>query len=417
MKVAIVGGGMIGLAIGYHLAKRGAGVHVLDAGDPGMACSFGNLGWICPSLSEPVPAPGVVGTSLRWLVHADGPLYIRPGAVPGLLPWLVQFWQHCSAKEYAHGRAALMALSRATMAVFDELEHDGVTFELHRQGLLLAFTDRQELHRRSEELAAAADFGYLPAHALTQAETLDLEPGLSAHVVGSVMLPGERHVRADTLSQALARRIIERGGLISSRTPVVGVESHGGSVKALTTPDGQIVADHYVLAAGVWSAGLARQVGYHLPLTGGKGYSVTIQTPGVRFRHPLYFGETRAGLSPFGDRVRIGGTMELSGVNTRLDPNRIAAVRRAVRAYLAEDLGGESETEWMGLRPMTPDGLPVLGLVPRYDNLYVATGHAMMGISLSQVTGALMADLISRGSTDADLSPFSPARFSRGYIR
>ena len=413
MKVAIIGGGMIGLSIGYQLSKQGAAVQVIDAGDPGMACSFGNLGWICPSLSDPVPAPGVVRTSLRWLLHADGPLYIRPGAVPHLLPWLVQFWRHCSPREYAHGQAALMALSRSSLGLFDALALDGVDCELHRQGLLLAFADRQEMQSRWEELKSVADFGYPAAQALTQAEILDLEPALSTRVLGGVMLPGEYHVRADTLSRALAQRIIDRGGTISARTAVVDVESRGGSVRSVTTPSGRIQADHYVLAAGAWSAALARKVGYHLPVTAGKGYSVTIKAPRTRFQHPLYFGETRAGLSPYADSVRIGGTMELSGINARLDPTRIAAVRRAVRRYLADDLEGESETEWVGLRPMTADGLPVLGRVPQHDNFFVATGHAMEGISLSQVTGALMAGLITGGSTDLDLAPFSPARFFR----
>lgn len=417
MTVAIIGGGMIGLAIGYQLSKQGAAVHVIDAGDPGMACSYGNLGWICPSLSDPVPAPGVVRTSLRWLLHADGPLYIRPSAVPHLLPWLAKFWRHCSPREYAHGRAALMALSRSSLRVFDALALDGVHCELHRQGLLLAFMDPREMRSRWEEVASAANFGYAAAQALTQAEILDLEPALSMHVIGGVLLPGEYHVRADTLSRALAQRIIDRGGIISARTAVIDVESRGGSVRSLTTPDGRIQADQYVLAAGAWSAALARRVGYQLPLTAGKGYSVTIKAPRVRFHHPLYFGETRAGLSPYADSVRIGGTMELSGINARLDPTRIAAVRRAVGRYLAEDLGGESEAEWVGLRPMTADGLPVLGLVPRHDNLFVATGHAMMGISLSLVTGVVMAGLIAGGSAELDLAPFSPDRFSRGRRR
>ncbi len=412
MKIAIIGGGMIGLAVGYHLSKQGAAVQVIDAGDPGMACSLGNLGWLCPSLSEPVPAPGVVSMSLRWLLHGDGPLYIRPSAVPQLLPWLVQFWRHCSPPDYAYGRDALMALSRSSLSAFDTLAQDGVDCELHRQGLLLVFADRQEMRRRWEELAPAADFGYVAAQALTQAEVLDLEPALSSRVIGGMMLPGEYHVRADTLSRALAQRIIDRGGLISARTQVADVEVQGGSVRSLMTSSGQIQADAYVLAAGAWSAALARKVGYHLPVTAGKGYSVTIDAPRVRFHRPLYFGETRAGLSPYVGSVRIGGTMELSGINSRLDLTRVAAVRRAVRSYLGDDLEGEAEAEWVGLRPMTADGLPVLGPVPGHDNFYVATGHAMMGISLSQVTGALMARLILGGSTDLDLTPFSPARFS-----
>lgn len=411
-KIVVVGGGAVGLASAYYLARRGATVTVVDQGDPGAGCSWGNQGWIVPSLSGPVAAPGVVGTSIKWMLKPDSPLYIKPAAVPKLAGWLWQFWRHCNEQDYLAGLQAVATMNDRTMSLFDDLAADGVQFEMYQKGLLFAFMEEANLEHTLVELEPMRSHGYNPK-LLAPDEVRDLEPALSPAIVGGIFLEQERHVRPDSFTAGLARKLAECGVEIRAGVTVTGFTRKGRTVAAVETTAGALAADQVLLTTGAWASFLARDLGFRLPVQAAKGYSITFSQPSVQIQRALYLGDAKVGVSPFQGALRLGGTMELSGINANLDRHRIAALRRAARRYLVPEVNGAAVREWAGMRPLAPDGLPVIGRVPTCENAFVATGHGMLGITMAPVTGSVMAGLMCDGKSDVDLAALDPVRFVR----
>ncbi|KAB7708279.1 FAD-dependent oxidoreductase [Bacillus aerolatus] len=412
-KVVIIGGGIIGLSSAYYLTQKGFEVIVLDKGEFGEACSKGNQGWICPALHEPVPAPGLMTESFKMLLQKDSPLYIKPSALPQLSGWVTQFMKYCNERDFEAGETALLTLSQSTLKLFDSLQSEGLDFELHKKGILFAFLNQENLNQKMKRLENGADaHGHESPVTLSAAEVQELEPSLSNRVIGGILLSKQYHIRPETFSKALTKRLLASGADLRANTEVIDIERQDKEVIAVKTKTERIEADHFLIATGAWSGTLAKRIGYSLPLTAGKGYSITTTNPTVKIQRPLYLGDVKAGITPFNNAVRIGGTMELSGINTNLDKKRVQGIRSAVSNYLNENLTGDTEEEWTGMRPMTPDGLPVLGRVPNYKNLFVSTGHGMVGMAMAPATGKIMSDLIHSGQTEFNIQPFEPNRFA-----
>lgn len=412
----IVGGGVIGLLTAYRLRRRGAAVTVVDKGDLGGGASAGNAGWVSPSLSAPVPAPGLTWTSLKWMLRADSPLYIHPGAVPSMLGWLWSFWRHCNARAYQAGLEAVARLNRDTLTLFRQLQEDGLDFELHTTGLLLACERQATIDQLMADLEQMQGLGLGTPQRLSPADVRDLEPALRPGLAGGVLAPDNWHVRPESLTAAVVQRLRDLGAVLLPRTRVTGLALHRGRVTGVYAGDQLLEADHVLIATGAEAAWLAQQAGFHLPMQAGKGYSLTVQAPKVRVNRAVYLEEARIAISPFASALRVAGTMELSGINTRVDRRRVDAIRRGADRYLPGWDRGEGITIWTGMRPMLPDGLPAIGRAPGFDNLYVAAGHAMLGVTLGPATATAVADLILTGRSDYDLAPFDPARFDR-YTR
>ncbi|MBT2686606.1 FAD-dependent oxidoreductase [Bacillus sp. ISL-47] len=410
-KAMVIGGGIIGLASAFFLRKKGMEVVLIDKGEPGAECSSGNMGWVCPSLSDPVPAPGLVKTSLKWMLKRDSPLYIKPSIVPSLSPWLLQFWKFCSEDAYQKGYKAGLELSRNTLRLFDELEQEsGLEFESHRKGLLFVFLKESYIEEKLDAYRIVEEFGLPAPAAKSKNEVLQMEPALSDAVAGGIYLSAERHVRPESLTGALTDWLVANGTEILSRTEVKGLIREGDQIVGASIGEKTIEGDHFLVTAGAWTGQILNQAGIPIPMTAGKGYSLTISSPSIQFQQPLYLGDSRVTISPFDHSVRIGGTMELSGLNSDLDQRRIDSLRSSAAQYLRSPIHGK-ERAWCGMRPMTPDGLPVMGIVPSFSNLFIASGHAMSGISMALSTGSVMSDLIASGKSDINLSPFAPDRF------
>ena len=409
----MVGAGVIGLACAYSLRKRGRDVVVLDKGAPGGACSKGNAGWITPSISAPIPAPGLTLTSLKWMLQSDSPLYISPAAVPGLARWLWHFWRYCNRRDFIRGLNAVAQLNRTTLAAFDDLERDGVEFELHRDGMLCVFLTELHMQRVLGEFDHYRRYGYAIPTPMDGTELRRIEPALSDRVTAGFAVEEEFHVRPETLVAGYAARLARMGVEIRSGVEVTGANGarSGDRLRGVETSSGFIEGDEVLVAAGAWSGEVLAPFGVSLPVQAGKGYSITLRGGEPTLVRPLYLGEARVGGSPFDGATRFAGTMELSGVNETLDRRRIAGIRAGIGKYLRHPVGEEAGTEWVGMRPLTPDGLPMLGRVPGYRNLSVATGHAMLGITMAPVTGEVMADVITGGAPSPALAPFDPGRF------
>lgn len=413
-KAVIIGGGIIGLSSAYYLHQQGYDVTVLEKNTFANACSKGNQGWVCPALHTPVPEPGLVGSSIKWLMKKDSPLYIKPSAAPSLSGWLSQFMKFCNERDFKKGKDALHHLSEKTFELFDALEADGLDFEMHREGMLFVFLNEKELKQSMDKFNEGSElYGHEAPIILSGDEVRKLEPNVSNRVIGGLLLKEQRHVNPETVSKALVEKLRSLGVTLRANTEVTNIERVADKATALKSGEEKFDADAFLLTAGAWSGNLAKQFGYTLPLQAGKGYSITISNPNLKFSHPVYLGDTKSGISPFNGATRIGGTMELSGLNSTIDTKRIQGIRNSVFKYLNETLHGDSEIEWTGLRPMTPDGLPVLGLIPGFKNAFIATGHGMVGVSMAPVTGKIMADLIHFGLTEFHIEPFNPRRFTK----
>ncbi|MGD8328869.1 MAG: FAD-dependent oxidoreductase [Acidobacteriota bacterium] len=408
----VVGAGVIGLLSAYEIRRRGGEVVLIDKGEPGQGCSRANTGWVVPSFSAPLPGPGLLATTLRWMLRSDSPLYIRPTAVPSISKWLMQFWRHCNEQDHAAGLAAVASLNRNTFARFDAIKADGVQFEMHDSGLLCAFSTQAAYDGTMATLQAIDDRIGLQMCELKGASLMAKEHNLTTDLVGAIYLPTERHVRPETLNAGLVDWLDRAGVEVRSGVEMTGVSRDGRTVKAVQTTDGPIEAATVLLATGAWSGRLARELGVRLPMQAGKGYTITVKSPEMELDGPVYLPEKKIVVSPYQGAVRVGGTMELSGFTADLDPRRLAAIRRGVERFLPGIFVGGEQTEWVGMRPLAPDGLPVIGRAPGYDNLYLATAHAMLGVTLGPTTAVAAADLVLTGHTDAPVAPFDPARFA-----
>lgn len=414
-KAVVIGAGAIGVAAAYYLQRTGFAVTVLDQGDVGRGCSYGNACLIVPSHSDPLPGPGVVGQALRFLLSRTSPFYIRPRLDPELAAFFLKFRRYCNRESAERGYEALVGLSRASLTLYQELKATkDADFFFRREGLLEVYlSDRgMELGGHARELMSKQGF---PARLLARKEVLDFEPALSTTVKGGLFIESEAHGFSFGYVQALAHTVEKRGGRILTRRPVASLRIEGGRVKGVRIGgppnEEEIEGDVVVLAAGSWSRRLGQAAGIEIPLQPAKGYSSTVDAFEGAPRVPVLIKERRVIVTPLGERVRFGGTLELAGFDSGIDRARYGAVVRAAREALKSDFPMKNEEAWCGWRPLTPDGLPIIDRVKALDGLIVATGHAMLGFTQSPMTGKLVAELANGETPSLPLEPFRLDRF------
>jgi D-amino-acid dehydrogenase len=398
---------VVGLAAGHYLSRAGADVTILERSSCGSGASAGNTGWITPALSTPVPAPGVVWQALRWLVKPDSPFLIRPRADWRFARWCWQFARNSREALYRNGLRALLALNAHTFGLYDELRASGLDFELHEAGLLIVAADEHRLadYQKTFRELAALGYGHDVAQ-LTGDELVAVEPALRRGLAGGLYAPAERHVRPETLTSALVSHLLSGGASILENVGVEALRPRRGAVWALETPTETLEFDKVILAGGAWTGLLLERLKTPLRLEAAKGYSVTSAGSGLAPSHAIYLAAEHVACSPFDDGLRFAGTLELAGLDLRLDARRIAAVRNAASRYLVDWEPVGTQLEWAGLRPLAPDGLPYIGGVPGHTGLYVATGHGMLGVTLAPATGFLLASAILEDELPAELIPF-----------
>ena len=414
-EVVVIGAGIVGLCSAYYLLERGHRVTILERGEPDHdCCSLGNAGFISPSHFVPLAAPGIVVKALRWMGDPESPFYIHPRFDVALVAWGIRFWR-ASSRERAEKAAPLLRdLNLQSRALYEALAvRTGNAFDLRREGLLVLLQSKRGLEEEAALAERSRALG-MPAEVLDAAQVRALEPGLTFDVQGGVRYPLDAHLTPQRLVAAMTKLVQERGANLVWGAGVTSWRWSQSSVTAAVTPKGEFGGDEFVLAAGSWTPIAAKALGVRLPMQPGKGYSLTLDTPRSQPRHSLILQEARVAVTPMGSSLRVGGTMELAGYDLRIHPPRIRGLIRSLCRYLPtyrpEDFS--SVQPWCGLRPCTPDGLPYVGRTRRQPNLIVASGHAMMGVSMAPITGTLVAEIVSGEPPSVDLSGLDPGRFA-----
>lgn len=410
--VLVLGAGVIGLACALELLKSGREVTVIDAARLGGGSSHGNCGTITPSHATPLAAPGMVGKALGMMLQPDAPFYVKPRLDPSLARWLLRFAARCNARDYKAGaqpKAALLNLSRQLLET--TVREEALDCEFAESGLTYVYRDPRSLEAAHALIAQLRPHGVRAAF-LDGARLEREEPALRPGVAGGVHFPDDAVLRPDRYVAELARRVRERGGRIVEHCAATGFRRDGaGRIVAVTTARDEQRAVEVVFACGAWSSGFARTLGLSLPVQPGKGYSITWDRPAQVPQRPLVLRERSVCVTAWDSGFRLGSTMEFSGYDTSLNRVRLDALRRGAAEYLHVPEGATLREEWYGWRPMTWDDLPIIGRPASVPNLMLATGHGMLGISMSSATARLVADLVCRRAPVLDVAPYAPARF------
>jgi D-amino-acid dehydrogenase len=409
--VLVVGGGVIGAAIALELARSGARVALAERDEIGRGCSYGNAGWLTPSLATPLPAPGVVRKALRWMLDPESPLYIKPAPSLALFDWLLRFALSARREKFERGTAALVSLSRWSLEAYEKLDRElGGSFGFERRGLVVVAQSPEGYRYAQEEVALVSRFG-VEGQLLDENGVRAEEPAVRGAIEGGAFFPHEAHVEPFEVVRAMASHAEKLGAVLLDRTEVFGFDRTGGKLEAALTTRGRLRADRYVLAAGAWSRQLGQQLGLKIPVLGGKGYAVVVKGSPNPPRRPIKLVEKRIAITPRRESLRLAGTLELVDSDRGISPRRVEAILRGSREVLNLPEPVEIVEIWRGLRPCTPDGLPIIGFVPRYPNLLVATGHQMLGLHTAPATGRLVADLLVGAKPEFDPAVFRPDRF------
>jgi len=412
-SILIVGGGVIGMCTAYYALRKDLRVTIVERGPPDHdCCSLGNAGIIVPSHFVPLAAPGMVGLGLRMLPNPASPFFIKPRLSPELFRWL---WLFCRAANPGHvlrSAPLIRDLSLASRACYEELSQlPGEDFGLTKKGLLLLCKTKHHLHEEIKTARLAGKLG-LSSEVLTQAQASQ-NAGIPLDIAGGVHYPVDCHLTPQRFLAAMTETVAKLGGTFSWSTPARGWKVSRGRILALQTERGEMPADEYVLAAGAWSPDLVRGLHLRLPIQAGKGYSITLPSPRYLPALPTILTEARIAVTPMGQSLRFGGTMELAGLDDSINPIRARAIIEAIPKYLP-DFGPDDFRDvpvWRGLRPCTPDGLPYLGRVGRYRNLSVAAGHAMLGVSLGPISGKLLSEILAGDKPSIAIGALSPDRY------
>lgn len=406
-SAVVVGAGVVGLSTAWFLQEHGVEVTVLDRRGVAAGSSWGNAGYLSPALSIPLPEPSVLRYGLRSLLDRDAPLYVPATVDPGLWTFLARFARRCTMRSWRRSMDAFVPMNTECLDAFDALTAGGVRAETNAAPITAAFERREQvadLRREFELIRRAGQDVEVTEVAPDEAGV----PQLSSRIATVLRLEGQRYVDPGEFVRALARSVEERGGRVRGDFTAADVRREAARTVVVAESGERVTADVAVVATGAWLGRVARPLGVRTVVRAGRGYSFTVPTeqpvPG-----PIYLPAARVACTPYRGGLRVAGTMEFRSADAPLDSGRIAAIERSVRPLLSGVSWEERRDEWVGPRPVTPDGLPLVGQ-SAMPGVFVAGGHGMWGLTLGPLTGRMLAEQINTGKQPLALRPFDPLR-------
>ena len=420
MKVLVLGSGVIGVSCAWHLAAAGHEVTVLDRqGGPGMETSYGNAGEVSPGYSAPWAGPGVPLKAIKWLAMRHRPLVIRPELDTALLRWVLAMLRNCTAARYELNKGRMVRLAEYSRDCLRELRAvTGIAYDERMLGTLQLFRTQAQLDHTGADIAVLKRYG-VPHALLDRAGCIEREPALALvqdKFAGGLHLPGDETGDCYKFTQRLAGRAAAAGVQFRYGIQIERLHQDGPRIGGVETDAGRFSADAYLLALGSYSPLMLAPIGIRIPVYPVKGYSITVPiTNAAAAPESTVMDEThKVAITRLGERIRVGGTAELAGYDLKLHEGRRHTLTHVVRDLFPE--GGDTTRAefWCGLRPMTPDGTPIVGPT-RVPNLYLATGHGTLGWTMAAGTGRVMADLISGRTPAIELDGLTVARYADAY--
>ena len=411
--VTIIGGGVIGLSSAYYLQKLGHEVTVIERGDITDGCSFGNMGYISPSHFIPLASPGIIKEGIRHMMSSSSPFYVKPRLNMDLIRWGMKFWKNSNAATVKKNAPHLNNILHLSRSLMSELRDDiGDSFLMEEIGCFMMYkgqaAEDHEMHLADD----AEKFG-LKVERMNAAQVQALEPDVELDVRGGVLYKDDCHFHPGKMMLALKKYLDSKGVHFKLNTTVTGFEKANGKINSIITDQGKINCDEIILSTGSWIPVVAKMLGIRLLLQPGKGYSYTYPNVEKNIHYPAILVDGRCAITPWGKMLRIGGTMEISGINNRVLIKRMEGIYKSALSFypgLKIDFPPVDKI-WNGLRPVTPDGLPYIGRHADFSNLIIAGGHAMLGLSQATGTGKLVSELLEKRATSIDMSAFRTDRF------
>ena len=412
-NITIIGGGIIGLNCAYYLQKEGYAVTVIERGDITNGCSFGNMGYFSPSHFIPLASPGIIAEGLRYMLRSSSSFYIKPRLSLPLMQWAYHFWKNSNASTVAKHAPHLNNILQLSRHLINDIRDEiGNSFLMEEKGCLMMCREEKTLDHEFHLADDAEKLG-LKVERLNKEQVQVLEPDVELNVSGAVLFRDDCHINPEKFMVALKNYLGNKGVQFQLNTTVTCFEKKNDKISAVVTNKGKFECEELVIATGSWLPAVAKMMGVKLLLQPGKGYSYTYDHVEKNIRYPAILIEGRCAMTPWGQQLRIGGTMEISGINETILPKRMKGIYDSVKDFypgLKIDLP-PADKIWHGLRPVTPDGLPYIGRPDKLQNVVIAGGHAMMGVSLSPGTGKLVSEIVQRKNTTIDMSAFRVERF------
>ncbi|MBI5945420.1 MAG: FAD-dependent oxidoreductase [Chloroflexi bacterium] len=410
--VLIIGGGPVGLSCAYYLLKSGRRVTLLDANEIGRGSGSGNAGHIVPSHIIPLAAPGVVTSALKWMLDpAHSPFGMKVSLDPNYLSWLLKFVLACSEANVLRSIKPLNDLGQLSAKNFAQIvAEDKFDCAYQEKGLLFLYKTEKAFHDGQHEGEFIQKHG-IPVSVYDKAKIHAVEPAALDDVIGGVHFTGDAHLNPAVFLSLLKERVKSMGAELMNGTQVIGFNSANGKVTKIKTTAGDFEAEQIVLAAGALTPSIAEDLKLNIPIQPARGYSTTMSATKTMPSHALILGERRVAVSPMGEVLRFTGRLEVGNYSMEPNPVWIQRIENSAREYLRLDEKLDVKETWAGLRPTTPDGMPIIGKSPQHSNLIFATGHAMLGLSLGPGTGQVVAELLNGQEPAVSLSPMRLDRF------
>lgn len=409
MKVVIVGGGIIGLCSAYYVAQVGHEVTIIDKSNMEDGCSYGNAGMIVPSHVIPLAQPGMISQGVKWMFDSKSPFYVKPRFDGDLFRWGLQFYKHANKKHVERSMPSLKNLSLLSKELYRDLAAKQVEFNYDEKGLLMLYKSNAVGEEVIHEAEAAERLGLEVAY-LSKDELPLLETGVQTEAIGGVHYKSDAHLYPQKFIKFLKEELKGLGVKFISNSTVSNFKMDKRTIKGvITSQNNEVLADQVVLCGGSWSAQLAKKLKVHIDLLPGKGYSFTLND----FKGPVIpsiLCEGKVAVTPMGNDLRFGGTMEITHTNdTKININRLQGILNTIQDFYPNlsVVMPKEENVWFGFRPCTPTGLPIIRKETSVENLIIASGHAMMGLSLAPATGKLVEELISNKKLSVDNDMFT----------